>query len=88
MIVPFRKISPQHFSFNLLIPTDTITNKNIKQSSSITSPPSQDDNSFTCTTEERRKKLPFDDEITTVKEENHTRIFFQNVNSLKISTRQ
>ena len=55
---------------------------------SSTSISSKDDDSYICTKAERQLNVPFDDHIATVKEENHSRILFQNVNSLEISTEQ
>ena len=48
----------------------------------------EDDDSYICTKAERQLNLPFGDQITTVKEDNHFRIILQNVNSLEISTGQ
>ena len=48
----------------------------------------QDDDSYICTKAERQLDLPFGDHITTVKEDNHSMILFQNINSLEMSTGQ
>ena len=55
---------------------------------SLTSLASQDDDSYICTKAERQLNLPFGDLIATAKVDNHSRILFQNVNSLEMSTGQ
>ena len=47
---------------------------------------SSDDDSFLCNKEERQRNLPFSDLITNQKEHDHSRIIFQNVNSLELSS--
>ena len=47
---------------------------------------SQDNDLFLCSKIERHNNLPFDDVIATSKETKHTRILFQKVNSLEISS--
>ena len=55
---------------------------------SSTSISSQDNDSYICTKAERHLNLIFEDHIATVKKDNHSRIIFQNVNSLEMSTGQ
>ena len=43
---------------------------------------------YICTKEKRQLNLPFGDQIATVKEDNHSRILFQNVKSFEMSTEQ
>ena len=47
---------------------------------------SSDDDSFLCNKEERQRNLPFGDLITNQKEHDHSRIIFQNINSLELSS--
>ena len=55
---------------------------------SLTTLSSQDDDSYICTKAERHLNLPFSDIIDIVKADNHSRILFQIINSLEISTGQ
>ena len=45
-----------------------------------------DDDFFLRNKEERQRNLPFGDLITNQKEHDHSRIIFQNVNSLELSS--
>ena len=45
-----------------------------------------DDDSFLCNTKERHRNLPFGDLVTSQKDKDHTRVIFQNVNSLYLSS--
>ena len=47
---------------------------------------SSDEDSFLCNKEERQSNLPFGDIITNQKDHDHSRIIFQNVNSLELSS--
>ena len=64
------------------IPKLTIT----KVSLTYNSISSQDNDLFLCSKIERHNNLPFDNVIATSKETKHTRILFQKVNSLEISS--
>ena len=70
-----------------ILPTSSPTTAP-KMSLSSTSLSSQDDDSYICTKTERQLNLPFGDLIAIVKADNHSRILFQNVNSLEMSTVQ
>ena len=70
-------------------PTPTTTNNRPMTSTSPTDYPSNsssDDDSFLCNKEERQSNLPFGDLITNQKDHDHSRIIFQNVNSLELSS--
>ena len=69
----------------LTLPTPSPTTAP-KLSLSSPSLSSQDDDSYICTKAERQLNLPFGDLIATAKADNHSRILFQNVNSLEMST--
>ena len=47
---------------------------------------SSDDDSFLCNKEERHRNFLFGDLITSQNDHNHTRLIFQNVNSLELSS--
>ena len=84
---------PSPSSYPTHIWGNNITTKTHNDQSPITkttfnyqSASSRDDDSFLCSKVERYSNLPVGDLITTLKENNHTRILFQNINSLEISS--
>ena len=80
------KTSDSIYSNNHIPPTPT------DRSTTSTSPPdyqydnSSDGDFFLCKKEESHRNLPFGDLITSQKDNDHTCLIFQNVNSLEISS--
>ena len=83
---------------NKLTTPDSINSNNPKPPTPIDSPTpsnpppdyhsntSNNDDYFLCNTEGRHRNLPFGDLITSQKDKCHTRVIFQNVNSLDLSS--
>ena len=57
-----------------------------KSPTDYSSDSSSDDDSFLCNKKERQRNLPFGDLITNQKDHDHSRIIFQNFNSLELSS--
>ena len=67
-------------------PTPTYCPTNSKLPPDYQSYYSSDVDSFLCNKEDRHRNLPFGDLITSQKDNDHTRLIFQNVNSLELSS--
>ena len=77
---------PPTINYNLHTPTPDHSNNPFHSPTDYPSDSSSDDYSFLCNKEERQRNLPFGDIITNNKEHDHSRIIFQNVNSLELSS--
>ena len=71
---------------NLHTTTPDHSNDPFQSPTDYPSDSSSDDDSFLCNKEERQRNLPFGDLITNNKEHDHSRIIFQNINSLELSS--
>ena len=73
-------------NYNLQSPNPDLSNNTSHLPNDLSYDSSSDDDYFLCNKEERQRNLPFGDLITNNKEHDHSRIIFQNVNSLELSS--
>ena len=75
---------------NISLSVRTTNDRPMTSTSPIDNPSDSfnDDDSFLCNNEKRKSNLPFVDLITNQKDHDHSRIIFQNVNSLELSSGQ
>ena len=79
--------TPEFININSLSPpTPNDHPTNSKPPPDYQSDSSSDDDYFLCNKEEHQRNLPFGDLITIQKDNDHTRLIFQNVNSLELSS--